>query len=109
MRILLLCAALLLGLAACQSGKTTQHAPDPQAVPPAGKVASAAGAKAAVAYYLTQQPNAALFVPDSARVVDAGPSFQVLVPRTDWANRMPNRAAFEVDKATGTVTTRAVK
>jgi hypothetical protein len=99
----------LLGLAACQSPKTAQQVPDPAAIPPAGQVASAAGAKAAVTYYLSQQPNRQLYVADSARVVDAGSSFQVLVPRTDWADRMPNRAAFEVDKATGTVTTRPVK
>ncbi|NML63783.1 hypothetical protein HHL22_01055 [Hymenobacter sp. RP-2-7] len=99
----------LLGLAACQSGKTTQQAPNPQAVPPAGQVASAAAAKAAVAYYLSQQPNRQLYVTDSARVLEVGSHYQVLVPRTDWAGRMPNRAAFEVDKATGTVSTRPVK
>lgn len=106
------CAGLalgLLGLAACQSGKTTQQTPNPQAVPPASRVASAASARAAVASYLSQQPNRQLYVADSARVVDAGSHYQVLVPRTDWAGRLPNRAAFEVDKATGAVTTRAVK
>jgi len=86
-----------------------QQGPNPQAVPPTGAVASAAGAQAAVAYYLSQQPNRQLYVADSARVVDAGSHFQVLVPRTDWAGRLPNRAAFEVDKATGAVTTRPVK
>lgn len=99
----------LLALGACQSPKTTQQAPDPSTIPPAGRVATVAGARAAVAAYLSRQPNASLFVPDSARVVDAGTSYQVLVPRTDWAGRMPNRAAFDVDKATGTVRTRAVK
>ena len=106
------CAGLalgLLGLAACQSGKTTQQAPNPQAVPPAGRVASAAGARAAVTYYLSQQPNRQFYVADSARVVEAGSHYQVLVPRTDWVGRQPHRAAFEVDKATGTVTTRPVK
>lgn len=102
-------AALLLALGACQSPKVTQQAPDPTAVPPAGNVASAAGAQAAVTAYINQLPNAALYAPDSARVVDAGSRFQVLVPRTDWKDRLPNRAAFEVDKATGNVTTRPVK
>lgn len=102
-------AALLLGLAACQSPRTAQQAPDPGAVPPAGKVASAAGARAAVGSYISRLPNRQLYLPDSARVVDAGAAYQVLVPRTDWVGRMPNRAAFEVSKASGAVTTRAVK
>lgn len=101
--------ALLLALGACQSPKTTQQAPDPGAVPPSGGIASAAAARVAVTSYINQQPNAALYVPDSARVVDAGGQYQVLVPRTDWVGRLPNRAAFEVDKATGAVRPRAVK
>jgi hypothetical protein len=36
-------------------------------------------------------------------------TWQVLVPRTVWAQRMPNRARFEVDKATGAVQTAPVK
>jgi hypothetical protein len=66
-------------------------------------------ARAAVARYLKGQPNAALYVPDSASVIDVDAHWQVLVPRTDWARRMPNKAAFEVDKATGEVVTRPVK
>ena len=102
-------ATMLLGLAACQSPKAAQQLPDPGAVPPAGLVATAAGARAAVGYYLSRLPNRQLYLPDSASVVDAGAAYQVLVPRTDWVGRLPNRAAFEVDKASGTVTTRAVK
>jgi hypothetical protein len=48
-------------------------------------------------------------VPDSARVNDNEATWQVLVPRTDWANRMPNRARFEVDKQTGQVSSQPVK
>ena len=107
--LLLPAAALLLALGACQSPKVTQQVPDSSAMTQSEQVASAASAKVAVAAYINQLPNAALYAPDSARVVDAGSSFQVLVPRTDWADRMPNRAAFEVDKATGNVTTRPVK
>lgn len=103
---LLSCLALL---AACQSPKTAQQVPTSQAGPPAGQVTTAAEAKAAVARYLRQQPQAPLYVPDSASVVEAGGRFQVLVPRTDWVARQPNRAAFEVDKATGAVTVRPVK
>ncbi len=90
-----------------------------QQTPPATTPAQAAGAqptptnetdaRAAVGRYVQGQPNAALYVLDSARVNDNGASWQVLVPRTDWAQRMPNRARFEVDKATGTVSTAPVK
>ena len=68
-----------------------------------------AAARAAVARYIQAQPNAALYVPDSARVMDVDTHWQVLVPRTDWAQRMPNRARFEVDKQTGQVSTQPVK
>jgi hypothetical protein len=68
-----------------------------------------AAARAAVARYIQAQPNATLYVPDSARVVDVDTHWQVLVPRTDWAQRMPNRARFEVDKQTGQVSTQPVK
>ena len=70
---------------------------------------TAKAARAAVARYLLGQPNAALYVPDSASVVEVATRWQVLVPRTDWVRRMPNKAAFEVDKATGAVTTLRVK
>jgi hypothetical protein len=59
--------------------------------------------------YLSQQPDASLYVLDSAEVIDADTHWQILVPRTDWANRMPNRAAFEVDKQSGTLRIRPVK
>ncbi|TGE08239.1 hypothetical protein [Hymenobacter fodinae] len=70
---------------------------------------NAEAARAAVAAYVKSQPNAALYQLDSARVMDVDTNWQVLVPRTDWAGRMPNAAAFEVDKKTGTVTTLKVK
>ncbi|MGI4834611.1 MAG: hypothetical protein ACRYFK_14235 [Janthinobacterium lividum] len=109
MNLLLTSGILLLGLAACQPGKTTQQAPNLRAVPPASQVASAAAAQAAVTHYLSQQPNRQLYQPDSARVLEVGGHYQVLVPRTDWVGRLPNRAAFEVDKATGAVRPRPVK
>lgn len=68
-----------------------------------------AAARAAIARYVKEQPNANLYVVDSASVVDVDTQWQVLVPRTDWAGRMPNRAAFEVDKKTGNVRTLMVK
>jgi hypothetical protein len=66
-------------------------------------------ARAAVARYIQGKPQASLYVPDSASIINVDTHWQVLVPRTDWAGRMPNKAAFEVEKATGNVTTRAVK
>lgn len=83
----------------------------PQATPTATSpsVGTADAARAAVADYLKTQPNATLYQSDSARVVDVDTKWQVLVPRTDWVGRMPNAAAFEVDKQTGAVTTLKVK
>ncbi|GAB3242195.1 hypothetical protein GCM10027346_38230 [Hymenobacter seoulensis] len=66
-------------------------------------------ALAAVTRYVQQQSNASLFQVDSARALDVQDHWQVLVPRTDWAGRMPNKAAFRVDKQTGAVTTVSVK
>jgi hypothetical protein len=108
-------SALALGLlASCQSSAPTS-ASAPAAAAPATAPAAAAGApteaaaRAAVARHIQTLPNAALFVPDSARVNDNDATWQVLVPRTDWANRMPNRARFEVDKQTGQVSSAPVK
>ncbi|WP_125917045.1 hypothetical protein [Hymenobacter coccineus] len=79
------------------------------ASPPATGAATEAAARTAISRYLQGQPNANLYVVDSARATDLGAYWQVLVPRTDWARRMPNRAAFEVNKQTGTVQTLLVK
>lgn len=111
---------LLLGaasvLASCQSSPkadNTLGGPVEIAQPvPAGTSPEAktdADARTAVRNYIQTQPNAALFVIDSARVNENGATWQVLVPRTDWAKRMPNAAHFEVDKATGEVSTGTVK
>jgi hypothetical protein len=81
----------------------------PATTPSATPATTEAAARAAVARYIQAQPNATLYVPDSARVVDVDTHWQVLVPRTDWAQRMPNRARFEVDKQTGQVSTQPVK
>lgn len=70
---------------------------------------TAAEARAAIDRYLQSQPDADLYVVDSARANDLGAYWQVLVPRTDWAKRVPNRAAFEVDKQTGAVKDLLVK
>jgi hypothetical protein len=115
----LLPAVLLLALAGCQSATApttaADAAPADAAAPTAAAPASTPGApteaaaRAAVGRFVQALPNAALYVPDSASVVDVDTHWLVLVPRTDWAKRMPNKAAFEVDKATGAVTTRPVK
>lgn len=75
----------------------------------AAAVSTTTEARAAVGRYLHGQPNAALFMLDSARAIDNDATWQVLVPRTDWARRLPNRARFEVEKATGTVRPAPVK
>ena len=101
-------------LGSCQqtpSAESTQT-PSAQQAPEhtsAAGAATATAARAAVGRYLQGQPNVALYVLDSANVLEVDDHWQVLVPRTDWAGRMPNRAAFEVDKNTGTVSTLAVK
>jgi hypothetical protein len=101
-------------LASCQQTPPNTDAPTsvetPTATAPAApQQLSEADARAAVGKYLQTQPNAALFVIDSARVNDNQATWQVLVPRTDWAKRMPNAARFEVDKTTGAVSTGMVK
>ena len=106
---LLAATFLLLALAACQSAST------PAAHTAAGPSPTGTGApttedaRTAVRHYLGLQPDSALYRLDSAAILDADASWQVLVPRTDWAGRMPNKAAFDVNKASGTVTRRAVK
>jgi hypothetical protein len=112
---------LLLGtawaLASCQqtppSASTptepTAPATTPATTAPATAQLSEADAKVAVGKFIQNQPNATLFVVDSARVNDNEATWQVLVPRTDWAKRMPNAARFEVDKTTGAVSTGMVK
>jgi hypothetical protein len=71
--------------------------------------ATEAEARGAVSRYVLGLPNAKLFVLDSATAMDIDDRWQVLVPRSDWAGRMPNKAAFEVDKKTGDVKTLMVK
>ena len=110
----LLLALALGGLAGCQPAPpaTVPAAADaaPTTTPAASLAAGTeAAARAAVARHIEALPNAALFVPDSARVSDNDATWQVLVPRTDWAGRMPNRARFEVDKQTGRVSSQPVK
>jgi len=111
----LLSAALLVALASCQPASAPTAAPaTPEAaattpaVPAAGAPTTEA-ARAAVGRYLQAQPNAALYVLDSASVVEVDTRWQVLVPRTDWARQMPNKAAFEVEKSTGAVSTLPVR
>lgn len=100
-------------LASCQptatSNSPAQAATAAQPTRPSSGALTEAAARAAVGEYLRTQANAALYVLDSARVNDNESSWQVLVPRTDWAGRMPNRARFEVDKASGAVQTAPVK
>ncbi|MCC2545445.1 hypothetical protein LJY25_03230 [Hymenobacter sp. BT175] len=99
---------LLFGLLPLESCQHNSVPTETSAAAAAGPV-SQGQARAAVGMFLQDEPEAGLYLVDSASVVDAGAQWQVLVPRTDWRNRMPNRAAFDVNKQTGTVTRRAVK
>ena len=97
-------------LPSCQQTQPAASGPvgEGAATAPAGASTEAA-ARSAIAAYVQQQPNAALFQLDSARFMDLDTRWQVMIPRTDWAKRMPNAAAFEVDKQTGRVSTLLVK
>lgn len=99
-----------LPLAGCQQTPATETPPaaGPPA-PPATRARTEAEARATLAAYLRRQPEADRYVVDSARFVEVDALWQVLVPRTDWAGRMPNRAAFTVDKLTGEVRPLPVK
>lgn len=95
--------AVLCFLASCQQSKPVSSSEAQESV------TTEVAARTAVANYLKNQPNANLYVVDSARVAEDDAQWQVLVPRTDWSERMPNRAAFEVDKRTGKVRTLMIK
>lgn len=89
---------------------TADSAASPDAATmPAAAVGAEAAARTAVKDYVQALPNRAVYQLDSASVIESDAQFQVLVPRTDWAGRMPNRAAFNVDKQTGVVTAQPVK
>lgn len=99
-------------LSSCQQPRSTADESSQNTAPASAAIAgapTAAAAQAIVARHLQEQPQAALYQLDSMRVLDVDAHWQVLVPRTDWVGRMPNAAAFDVDKQTGRVTTVPVK
>ncbi|GAA3971102.1 hypothetical protein [Hymenobacter antarcticus] len=101
-----------LGLGSCQSTPPADReapAAAPKPAEPQLAIRTDADARAAVARFILTQPDPTRYVVDSARVNDNGDTWQVLVPRTDWARRRPNRARFEVSKATGFVRNGPVK
>ncbi|QIL77527.1 hypothetical protein [Hymenobacter sp. HDW8] len=106
---LVVLSATLAGLYSCQPGQPVTSTPSQQPANASAAASTEAQARAAVARFVEQQPNAALYQLDSARVLEVNDHWQILVPRTDWAGRMPNKAAFDVDKQTGTVSPLAVK
>lgn len=111
-RVLVLLPFALLGLAGCQStppAETAAPATAPRPAEPQLAIGTSADARAAVARFILTQPHPSLYEIDSARVNDAGDTWQVLVPRTDWARRRPSHARFAVSKATGFVRSRPVK
>ncbi|QNE38548.1 hypothetical protein F1C16_02770 [Hymenobacter sp. NBH84] len=114
--------ALLIGfgctLGSCQRTQDTPTtdaiAADSAAAPatatmPNTSVGTEAAARTAVHDYVQELPNRTVYQVDSSSVMESDAQFQVLVPRTDWAGRMPNKAAFNVDKQTGVVTVQPVK
>ncbi|TGE17550.1 hypothetical protein [Hymenobacter elongatus] len=101
--------ATISGLTSCQPTPATDRPVPPAVTTSAMAAPTEAAARDAVHRYVQAQPNAALFVPDSAQVLRVDTHWQVLVPRTDWADRMPNKAAFEVDRQTGVVRALPVK
>lgn len=92
----------------CQSPPTSADEPSQAAISIAGAPTEAT-AKTLLSAYLQKQPQAALYQLDSMRILDVDTHWQVLVPRTDWAERMPNAAAFDIDKQSGRITTRQIK
>ena len=101
----------LVGATSCQSVHpvaSTQPNQIEAATPPTDALTEAR-ARASLARYLQQQPNAAVYQLASATFTDVDTKWQILVPRTDWAKLMPNAAAFEVDKKTAAVTVLRVK
>jgi hypothetical protein len=108
--------AALLGVvclvSSCQQISSTADQPASTAVPAVvttDGAPTATAAQAMVARHVQGLPQTALYQLDSMRVVEVDTHWQVQVPRTDWAGRMPNAAAFDVDKQTGRVTTVSVK
>ncbi|WP_210521167.1 hypothetical protein [Hymenobacter terricola] len=109
--LLIIALTALGGLGSCQRIKPTASVPatTPQPTGATTAAGTQAAARTALTQFLQQKPNAAVFQIDSAQFVDVDNHWQVMVPRTDWAGRMPNAAAFAVDKKTGQVTTLFVK
>lgn len=92
-------------LAGCQQPPATEQAPVVQSAPAplTTGAATEAEARATLTRYLQQQPQADRYVVDSVRLVEVDAVWQAMVPRSDWKGRMPNAAAFEIDKLTGAV------
>lgn len=102
-------SAAIVGSTSCDPAQPVSSIPSRQPVNTAAAASTKAQARAAVVRFIMQQPNAVLYQLDSARVLEVDDHWQILVPRTDWAGRMPNKAAFDVDKQTGAVSPLAVK
>ncbi|OON67854.1 hypothetical protein [Hymenobacter sp. CRA2] len=110
-KLLLSALPVVAAFASCQQAATNPDTPVVQSAPAPtdGGAATEGAARAALRRYIQGQPQANLYVVDSAALVEVDAEWQALVPRTDWAGRMPNRAAFQIDKLTGEVRPRPVK
>ncbi|MDU0371374.1 hypothetical protein ACFPAF_13280 [Hymenobacter endophyticus] len=107
--------ASMLVLAACnsaQSVSTTEQAPaeqTPAASTSGTEVSTEQQAAAVATRYFRSQPDSAVYLVPTLRVMDAGPRWQVLVKRSDRVNIKPDGSAIEIDKQTGVISTVAVK
>ncbi|TGE23331.1 hypothetical protein [Hymenobacter metallicola] len=79
------------------------------APPKSGPVTTAEAALYAVSYYQMEMTEGGQYEFDSARVQEAAAHWQVVLPSLPGDGRVPNKAVFQVDKATGDVQVRFVK
>ena len=100
------------GISSCQSTHsvaTSTAAIKQDATTPLEGATTEAEARASLARYIQKLPNAAVYQLTLATATDVETKWQIMVPRTDWANVMPNAAAFEVDKHNAAVTVLRVR
>ncbi|MBT9393850.1 hypothetical protein KLP40_11815 [Hymenobacter sp. NST-14] len=105
MRLLL--PTLLLLATAC-----TTAPPDSTTAPaaiPASQPLNEARAAERAARYFRSQPDSAVYLLPTLRVLDAGTSWQALVKRSDRVGVMPDNAAIDIDKQTGAISPVRVK
>ena len=105
---------LLLLAAACTTPPadtaTTSAATPPEsaALPATGPIDEARAAELATQYFRSQ-PDSAVYLLNTLRVMEAGTSWQALVKRSDRVGIMPDNSAIDIDKQTGAISAVRVK